>query len=253
MTSSTTPETMNSKDKPFYEAIFTKLKSRNWTATFRDINSFADPKKFSKPQNGAEAWIRLEANINYYLTNYVVLCAFIIVYAILSKPLLVVVIFLLGLLWYYMLKHPEVRIPVHSSLQQLAGTHTLTLKGQQKLIVTGVATALVVLVTAGTTIFMVAGICAFVVAMHAAFHAAEESGDDLDQSNFNFNESGTLTSIGHSHIDDLESGALFQTDNSIPSLSPHGNEQEKYDMDDNPSRRLGKQAIEMTSMEVSRK
>jgi len=237
---------MDSKDKPFYEAIFTKLKSRNWTGTLRDISSFADPKNFSKPRNTEEALARLETNINYYLTNYIIICAFIIVYAVLRKPLLVIVVFLLVILWTYVVRFPEVRVPVHSSLEQFVGTRTLILKGQQKLIITGTVTALVVLLTAGTTIFMVAGICSIVVGAHAALHIVPEIGIDSDG---NFNQGGgTLTSIGHSHIEDLESGSLFPTDPVSPNIP-----KENHDYDDSHPRRLGKQAIEMTTAEVSRK
>jgi len=187
---------------------------------------------------------RLEANINYYLTNYVLLCAFILVYAVLSKPLLVIVIIFLAFGWNESVKHPELRFNIPEALQPLFKTNILILKGQQKLMIMGGVTALIILITAGTTIFMVAGISSCIVILHAGFHAAYE-GDENE--NGTPNETGTLTSIAHAHIvDDLESGNLFHNEPLYPKL-PENNE------DENHTRRLGKQAIEMTSTEISRK
>jgi len=151
-----------------FAGIMARVRARKWTQTLRPIAGFVAPSRFTRPRSTQEATQRLEANMQYFLTNYVLVCFLIFSYAILSRPLLLLVGGLLSAMWYYVLRAPEVRV-----------TASIVLKGKQKITAAAITSVVAVLVFAGTTIFMVVGVCASVVVMHALFHMAPTAQDEM--------------------------------------------------------------------------
>jgi len=154
-----TTDTSGMIENPQFKAFVAHLKKRNWAQTFRPMNSFVGTDQFSKPRTTQEASTRLELNLNFFLTNYLALCAIIGVFAILSRPLLIFVGVVLGAGWYYVLNHEPLMLP-----------NGVAMRGQQKLSLAGIVTAVVVFFTAGATIFMIVGLCSSVVVAHAVLH-----------------------------------------------------------------------------------
>jgi len=149
--------------------IIKRVRSRNWFQTLRPLASFASLSKFSRPRNTTEASTRLELNTTYFLTNYVLVSVLIFIYAILSRPFLLLVGGALGAMWYYVLKTPELRL-----------SPTIVLKGKQKITLAAITSGMSVLLFAGTTIFMVLGVSATVVLLHALLHAAPTAAEEAE-------------------------------------------------------------------------
>eukprot|EP01006_Ploeotia_vitrea_P039770 TRINITY_DN66376_c13_g9_i1.p2 TRINITY_DN66376_c13_g9~~TRINITY_DN66376_c13_g9_i1.p2 ORF type:complete len:162 (-),score=77.32 TRINITY_DN66376_c13_g9_i1:242-727(-) len=135
-----------------------QLSQRKWKETLRPITAFAMPNQFSRPRTAKETTSRLEMNLSYFLTNYLVLSLIIFSIAIISRPGLLIVAVCLTMLWTYALNSPELRIG------------QIVLRGKNKMFVLVMLTAALVFVTAGSTIFMVVGLCSTVVMLHAIFH-----------------------------------------------------------------------------------
>ena len=149
--------------------ILAKARTRKWAQTIRPLPVFLAPSRFSKPRNMKEVETRLELNSLHFLTNYAIVCTTIAVASILSRPLLIILIVLLGFMWSQVLQRPEIRIndQYANSAVALTRQHSLVirrrrmvLKGKQKMSAASLVTAVVVLIFAGSTIFMIIGLCA---------------------------------------------------------------------------------------------
>jgi hypothetical protein len=152
----------------------TKLKSRNWAATLRPLPLFAGAGQFSKPRTSAEALARLEANLSFFLTNYLAIAAAVVLITVLTQPSLLVVALLLGLLWWGASRQEEIRLPGNA-----------VLAGRNKLVALASITGVVLFVFAGTTLFFCVGLVATIVLLHAIAHNLPplEDGED-EQSAF---------------------------------------------------------------------
>jgi len=125
------------------------------------------PAKFSKPRTISEAQGRVELNLHYYLTNYLIICLVFFTVAILSSPLLVFILALLGFMWHSAMKTSEIKI-----------TPNIILKGREKLAVCSIVSALTILIVGGAKLFATLGLCFTVVLLHSAFHVAPSTTEE---------------------------------------------------------------------------
>ena len=109
---------------------------------------------------------RVELNLADLASNYLLVTLVIFTAAILTKPTLFFVFAVVGALWHYTLKTPEVRVG------------KVVLKDQQKLGAAGALSAAIIFLFAGTTLFMIIGFCVTVTLAHAAFHRTPDIVDD---------------------------------------------------------------------------
>lgn len=114
----------------------------------RPITLFVGSGHFSKPRTTAEAMARLEANSPYFLTNYILICATVVIITMLSKPSLLFIGALLGAVWLW------------SSKQDTIAIGSLVLTGQSKVAALTAITGGVIFLFAGTTCFFILGVCA---------------------------------------------------------------------------------------------
>lgn len=117
-------------------------------ATLRPVPSFAGAGMFSKPRTTAEAMTRIEQNLPFYLTNYLLICALVTVITLLSQPSLVFVGLLLAAMWLFASKRDNLQIGA------------VALQGRAKMIALTSVTGVVLFIFAGTTIFCLVGLCA---------------------------------------------------------------------------------------------
>jgi len=149
----TTPETQAN-----LKGFLDKLRARSWTKTFRSFPVFGSPSQFSLPRTTVEAGTRLEMNSSYFFTNYVLLCIIVFTYAILSRPLVLLLGAVMGYVWNYALNRDFISIGSYS------------VRGKGKVLILGSVTAVVVLLFAGATLFMAFGVCSTLVLFHAILH-----------------------------------------------------------------------------------
>lgn len=140
------------------QGFLARLKQRQWVKTLRSPQLFAHPNHFSRPRNTTEATQRLESNLPFFLTNYLIICGIILIVTILSRPSLIFLLFVLLLLWLYVSRLEELKIGA------------VTLKEKSKMAAFSMFSALTIFIFAGTTIFMLLGVCSCVVVGHALFH-----------------------------------------------------------------------------------
>ena len=130
------------------QGLITELKTRKWMATLRPIPVFVGSNYFSKPRTTTEAMGRVEANLPFFLTNYLILCAMVTVVTILLKPSLIFIGALLGVFWFWASRQEFLQIGPSIQLQ-----------GRNKMIAMTSLTGAILFIFAGTTIFFLVGIC----------------------------------------------------------------------------------------------
>jgi len=148
------------------------VKAKNLHRYLRPLPSFADPKRFSRPHNGTEAWTRLELNLQWYWLNYALIALVILLLAIVSQPSFLVTVLVLAAVWAFALSRDVIAVP---------GVHTFVLAGKAKLYTLYALTTVLLLLFAGSTILMIVGICGVTVCLHATLHTTptqeERDGD----------------------------------------------------------------------------
>jgi len=208
---------MSVKDLEGLTPLIAKIRDRKWIKTLRGVQLFLHPNNFSKPRNTNEALSRAEVNALFFLTNYIVLCIVILLYALLSRPFVVLVLSLLCLSWYVALQRDVLYIGPYA------------LKGKNKLVALASVSGLVILFTAGTTLFVALGVCSTLICLHVVFHNTPENSDAMDGS-ADLSDMAAVPGTGHNS--DISSGgtgwsSLLSTITGKPAVSSGGSVRER--------------------------
>ena len=174
-TSSSSPSSTPSLTLPFDpRALLEQLKARKLHRHFRPLPSFADFRAFSRPHNSAEAWTRLELNLQWFWLNYALIGLLVATLAIVSQPSLLLTLLLLAAVWLLALSREAIAVP---------GVRGLVLVGKTKMWALYGVSGVVLVLFAGGTIVMVVGVVGTLVCAHAVLHAtpSQEERDAEEQ------------------------------------------------------------------------
>lgn len=141
-----------------------RLSIRPWT-------SFVDQRKFSKPRNFGDLCKRVVKNVEIYNSNYTFIFLGLILYCIISSPMLLIALAVFAGAFYIIhLKSLESKLVVLG--KELTMPHQMSLAGAISLPVFWLAGA-------GAAVFWVLGATLFVIGSHAAFRELE--GSDMEE------------------------------------------------------------------------
>ncbi|XP_048882172.1 prenylated Rab acceptor protein 1 [Brienomyrus brachyistius] len=133
--------------------------------------SFVDQRKFSKPRNFGELCQRVVRNLDTYHSNYIFIFLGLILYCIISSPMLLIALAVfLGAFYIIHLKSLESKLVVFG--REITGAHQLSLAG-------AVSFPVFWLAGAGAAVFWVLGATLAVIGSHAAFR--ELDGADMEE------------------------------------------------------------------------
>uniref|UniRef100_A0A8D3AAL3 PRA1 family protein n=1 Tax=Scophthalmus maximus TaxID=52904 RepID=A0A8D3AAL3_SCOMX len=136
-------------------------------ASIRPWAGFVDQRKFSKPRNFGEMCQRVVKNVDTYNSNYTFIFLGLILYCIISSPLLLIALAVFAGAFYIIhLKSLESKLVVFG--KELTVPHQMSLAGAVSLPVFWLAGA-------GAAVFWVLGATLFVIGTHAAFRELEPS------------------------------------------------------------------------------
>ncbi|KAJ8334406.1 hypothetical protein SKAU_G00400450 [Synaphobranchus kaupii] len=122
---------------------------------------FADQRRFSKPRNFGELCQRVVRNLDNYHSNYTFIFMGLILYCIISSPMLLLALAVfVGALYIIHLKSLESKLVLFG--REVKGVHQLSLAG-------GVSSPVFWLAGAGTAVFWILGATLAVIGSHAAF------------------------------------------------------------------------------------
>lgn len=139
--------------------------------SIRPWASFVDQRKFSKPRNFGELCQRVVKNVEIYNSNYTFIFLGLIIYCIISSPMLLIALAVFGGAFYIIhLKSLEKKLVIMG--KELAVPHQMSLAGAVSLPVFWLAGA-------GAAVFWILGATLFVIGSHAAFREVE--GSDLEE------------------------------------------------------------------------
>jgi len=156
------------------------LQLKEWALAKKDSlrpwQEFGNYHRLSKPGNAGIVTKRLSHNVMYYYTNYVFISALLVVYCIISSPLLLLAICVSGTACYLISTQKEGKT-LH------VGGHTFTPK-DQAVICGCISLPLLFFASAGTVIFWVIGLTASLVGVHASMMALpNEDGTEFVEMN----------------------------------------------------------------------
>uniref|UniRef100_A0A3P8SQP7 PRA1 family protein n=1 Tax=Amphiprion percula TaxID=161767 RepID=A0A3P8SQP7_AMPPE len=135
--------------------------------SIRPWASFVDQRKFSKPRNFGEFCQRVVKNVEVYNSNYTFIFLGLILYCIISSPMLLIALAVFAGAFYIIhLKSLESKLVVLG--KELTVPHQMSLAGAVSLPVFWLAGA-------GAAVFWVLGATLFVIGSHAAFRELETS------------------------------------------------------------------------------
>ncbi|CAL9705510.1 unnamed protein product [Knipowitschia caucasica] len=154
---------------------FSPAMAKEWLdkrrVSIRPWASFVDQRKFSKPRNFGELCQRVVKNVDVYNSNYTFIFLGLILYCIVSSPMLLIALAVfVGAFYIIHLKSLEKKLVIMG--RELAMPHQMGLAGAVSLPVFWLAGA-------GAAVFWVLGATLFVIGSHAAFREVEAS--DLDE------------------------------------------------------------------------
>ncbi|XP_072317397.1 prenylated Rab acceptor protein 1 [Eucyclogobius newberryi] len=154
---------------------FSPAAAKEWLdkrrVSIRPWASFVDQRKFSKPRNFGELCQRVVKNVGVYNSNYTFIFMGLILYCIISSPMLLIALAVFAGAFYIIhLKSLEKKLVVMG--KELAVPHQMSLAG-------AVALPVFWLAGAGAAVFWILGATLFVIGSHAAFREVE--GSDLDE------------------------------------------------------------------------
>ncbi|XP_065117187.1 prenylated Rab acceptor protein 1 isoform X2 [Paramisgurnus dabryanus] len=133
--------------------------------------SFVDQRKFSKPRNFGELCQRAVKNMDTYQSNYTFIFLGLILYCIISSPMLLIALgVFVGAFYIIHLKTLEKKLVIFG--RELTQGHQLGLAG-------GVSFPVFWLAGAGSAVFWILGATIAVIGSHAAFRELESS--DIDE------------------------------------------------------------------------
>uniref|UniRef100_A0A3Q3XDT4 PRA1 family protein n=1 Tax=Mola mola TaxID=94237 RepID=A0A3Q3XDT4_MOLML len=139
--------------------------------SIRPWASFVDQRKFSKPRNFGEMCQRVVKNVEIYNSNYTFIFLGLILYCIISSPMLLIALAVfVGAFYIIHLKSLESKLVVFG--KELTVPHQMSLAGAVSLPVFWLAGA-------GAAVFWVLGATLFVIGSHAAFRDLE--GSDMEE------------------------------------------------------------------------
>uniref|UniRef100_A0A7N6A3X9 PRA1 family protein n=1 Tax=Anabas testudineus TaxID=64144 RepID=A0A7N6A3X9_ANATE len=139
--------------------------------SIRPWASFVDQRKFSKPRNFGELCQRVVKNVETYNSNYTFIFLGLILYCIISSPMLLIALAVFAGAFYIIhLKSLESKLVVLG--KELTVPHQMSLAGAVSLPVFWLAGA-------GAAVFWVLGATLFVIGSHAAFRELE--GSDIEE------------------------------------------------------------------------
>ncbi|XP_073728150.1 prenylated Rab acceptor protein 1 isoform X1 [Misgurnus anguillicaudatus] len=129
--------------------------------------SFVDQRKFSKPRNFGELCQRAVKNMDTYQSNYTFIFLGLILYCIISSPMLLIALgVFVGAFYIIHLKTLEKKLVIFG--RELTQGHQLGLAG-------GVSFPVFWLAGAGSAVFWILGATIAVIGSHAAFRELESS------------------------------------------------------------------------------
>ncbi|XP_053737099.1 prenylated Rab acceptor protein 1 [Synchiropus splendidus] len=139
--------------------------------SIRPWASFVDQRKFSKPRNFGEFCQRVVKNVEVYNSNYTFIFLGLILYCIISSPMLLIALAVfVGAFYAIHLKSLESKLVIMG--KELTTPHQMGLAGAVSLPVFWLAGA-------GAAVFWVLGATLFVIGSHAAFRELE--GSDMEE------------------------------------------------------------------------
>ncbi|KAM8847330.1 prenylated Rab acceptor protein 1 isoform 1-T2 [Synchiropus picturatus] len=139
--------------------------------SIRPWASFVDQRKFSKPRNFGEFCQRVVKNVEVYNSNYTFIFLGLILYCIISSPMLLIALAVfVGAFYAIHLKSMESKLVIMG--KELTTPHQMGLAGAVSLPVFWLAGA-------GAAVFWVLGATLFVIGSHAAFRELE--GSDMEE------------------------------------------------------------------------
>ncbi|XP_062321687.1 prenylated Rab acceptor protein 1 isoform X2 [Osmerus eperlanus] len=139
--------------------------------SIRPWSSFVDQRKFSKPRNFGEMCQRVVKNVDTYNSNYTFIFLGLILYCIISSPMLLIALAVFAGAFYIIhLKSLESKLVVLG--KELTVPHQMGVAGAMSLPVFWLAGA-------GAAVFWVLGATLFVIGSHAAFRELE--GTDMEE------------------------------------------------------------------------
>ncbi|KAL2076801.1 hypothetical protein ACEWY4_027603 [Coilia grayii] len=135
--------------------------------SIRPWASFVDQRRFSKPRNFGELCQRVVRNLDTYHSNYTFIFLGLILYCIISSPMLLIALAVFAGAFYIIhLKSLENKLVIFG--RELTQGHQLGLAG-------GVSFPVFWLAGAGAAVFWVLGATLAVIGSHAAFRELESS------------------------------------------------------------------------------
>nr|XP_029484034.1 prenylated Rab acceptor protein 1-like isoform X4 [Oncorhynchus nerka] len=141
-------------------------------ASIRPWAGFVDHRKFTKPRNFGELCQRVVRNFDTYNSNYTFIFLGLILYCIVSSPMLLIALAVfVGAFYIIHLKSLESKLVVFG--KEVTGPHQLGLAG-------AVSFPVFWLAGAGAAVFWVLGATMFVIGSHAAFRELE-GGSEMEE------------------------------------------------------------------------
>ncbi|XP_038195590.1 prenylated Rab acceptor protein 1 [Arvicola amphibius] len=141
-------------------------------ATIRPWGTFVDQQRFSRPRNLGELCQRLARNVEYYQSNYVFVFLGLILYCVVTSPMLLVALAVFfGACYILYLRTLQSKLVLFG--REVSPAHQYALAG-------GVSFPFFWLAGAGSAVFWVLGATLVVIGSHAAFHQIEPTdGEEL--------------------------------------------------------------------------
>nr|CAB3265386.1 prenylated Rab acceptor protein 1-like [Phallusia mammillata] len=153
---------------------------RDWVnkrrQTIQPWSEFINTTKFRKPTSAANLSKRAVKNIQHYQTNYIFVFTGLIVYCIITSPLLLIAIgVFLGACYIIHVKNEQQNIKVFG--------HEFS-HAQQYAIAAAFSFPLFFIAGAGAAVFWVLGVSLVLIAIHASLHISPEEGTAEDEQPF---------------------------------------------------------------------
>ncbi|XP_051845488.1 prenylated Rab acceptor protein 1 [Antechinus flavipes] len=142
-------------------------------ATIRPWGSFLDQRRFSRPRNLGELCKRLVRNVEHYQSNYVFVFLGLILYCVVTSPMLLVALAVFfGACYILYLRTLQSKLVLFG--REVSPAHQYALAG-------GISFPFFWLAGAGSAVFWVLGATFVVIGSHAAFHQLEAApeGEEL--------------------------------------------------------------------------
>uniref|UniRef100_A0A8C2UP86 PRA1 family protein n=1 Tax=Chinchilla lanigera TaxID=34839 RepID=A0A8C2UP86_CHILA len=141
-------------------------------ATIRPWGTFMDQQRFSRPRNLGELCQRLVRNVEYYQSNYVFVFLGLILYCVVTSPMLLVALAVFfGACYILYLRTLQSKLVLFG--REVSPAHQYALAG-------GISFPFFWLAGAGSAVFWVLGATLVVIGSHAAFHQIEAAdGEEL--------------------------------------------------------------------------